>query len=178
MGLWGDIAGGLAAVGGFVAAPFTGGLSIPAGLGAAGAIISGSAVSDAAKKQQQATDQALALQGRMYDTTRADLSPYSSIGVGALGNLRTLAGIPQPAPTAGPGAAPLVPPNAPHATAGPGTPGFGGFTGQQAVPRPGVPAPPQNASGFVTMRAADGSTNQVPAAAVSYYQQKGAQVLQ
>jgi hypothetical protein len=175
MGLWGDIAGGLAAVGGFVAAPFTGGLSIPAGLGAAGAIIGGSAVSDAAKKQQQATNQALALQGRMYDTTRADLSPYSQIGVGALGNLRTLAGIPQPAPVNG---ASGLPPNAPHAMAGPGTPGFTGYTGQQAVPRPGMPTPSQNSSGFVTMRAPDGSTQQVDPAQVSFYQQKGAQVIQ
>src|SRR5690242_20251833 len=94
MGLWSDIAGGLAAVGGFVAAPFTGGMSIPAGLSLGGSIIGAGTVGDAASKQQAATEKALALQGRMYDTTRADLAPYSALGAGAVGNLRFLAGIP------------------------------------------------------------------------------------
>lgn len=137
-----------------------------------GGLIQAHAISSAAAKQQQATEEALALQARMYDTTRSDLMPYNQIGTGALGNLRLLTGLPNPPPAS---SVPLVPPTAPHAGATPSTPGFGSYTGQQAVPRPGVPG--QTAAGSVLMRAPDGTTQQVDPAHVSFYQQKGAQVV-
>lgn len=167
MSIWGDIAGIGTAIGGFALAPFTGGASIPAGLSAAGAIISGSAVSDAAKKQADATTQALNLQKSMYDTTRSDLAPYSQLGAASLGNLRQLTGLPAAAPAAAPAMASTGAPTAPgQRPAPPNTPIEG-----TAVPRA------QTASGFVTMQAPDGTTNQVDPAHVDYYTRLGAQIV-
>lgn len=179
MSIWGDIAGGLTAVGGFVAAPFTGGASIPAGLSAAGAIIGASSVNDAASKQADATKQALDLQKSMYDTTRADLSPYSQTGVAALGNLRQLVGLPamQAQPPAGGGqmqvgtpqhpASPLTTPQGQVLMQQPN----GTFAPSQS------PAQMQTNSGYVTMKAPNGETGQVDAQHVPFYLQKGAQVI-
>lgn len=182
MGLWGDIAGGLTAVGGFVAAPFTGGASIPAGLSAAGAIIGGSAVSDAAKKQADATTQALNLQQQMYNTTRSDLAPYSQTGTAALGNLRQLVGLPtvagmtQGTPGGAPGQVNFTTPQ-PASTTPQGVPLV-----QQPnwtfAPQTQNPVQMQTNSGYVTMKAPNGEMQQVDPAHVPFYQQKGATVLQ
>ena len=187
MGLWSDIAGIGAGIGGFLSAPLTGGASIPIGLSAAGSIISSGAVRDAAQKQADATAQALALQKSMYDTTRADLSPYSQTGVAALGNLRSLVGLPatiQPTPSnPPPGGIPAssVPGGAPGqmqvgSLQNPGAP----LRTPQGMPVPlqSNPVSMQTNSGYVTMRAPDGTTQQVDAAHVPFYQQKGATVLQ
>ena len=164
MSLWSTIAGIGAGIGGFAAAPFTGGASIPAGLALGGALISSGAVSDAAQKQADATSQALALQKTMYDTTRGDLAPYAQTGVGALGNLRQLADVTLPATATAPsGMASTGAPNAVgQRPAPPNTPIVG-----TAVPR----------SGFVTMIGPDGSPNQVDPAHVPYYTNLGAQVV-
>ncbi len=168
MGIWSDIAGIGVGIGGFLAAPFTGGASIPAGLAAGGALISAGAVGDAAQKQADATTQALNLQKTMYDTTRSDLAPYSSLGAASLGNLRQLTGLPAAAPaTAAPPMASIGAPTAVgQRPAPPNTPIVG-----TAVPRA------QTSSGFVTMQAPDGTINQVDPAHVGYYQNLGAQIL-
>jgi len=188
MGLWSDIAGIGAGIGGFLAAPLTGGASIPIGLSAAGSIISSGAVRDAAQKQADATTQALNLQKSMYDTTRADLSPYSQTGVAALGNLRALTGLPTNiAPTPSnppPGGIPAsaVPGGAPGqmqvgTVQNPGAP----LTTPQGAPVPlqsaQSPVQMQTNSGYVTMKAPDGTTQQVDAAHVPFYQQKGAVIV-
>ncbi len=140
-------------------------IGIAAGIGAGANIYS---ANKAAGAQQAATDQSLALQKTMYDTTRADLAPYSSLGAASLGNLRQLTGLPAAAPaTAAP---PMASTGAPTAVgqrpAPPNTPIAG-----TAVPRA------QTSSGFVTMQAPDGTTNQVDPAHVGYYQNLGAQIV-
>lgn len=190
MSIWSDIAGIGAGIAGFAAAPFTGGASIPAGLSAAGALISSGAVSDAASKQATATTQALNLQQQMYNTTRSDLSPYAQTGTAALGNLRQLTGLPATiAPTPSnppPGGIPAS--SMPGGALGQmqvGTPQNPGapLTTPQGAPVPlrsangQSPAQMQTSSGYVTMRAPDGTTQQVDAAHVPFYQQKGATVI-
>jgi hypothetical protein len=151
-------------------------LAIGAGVSAAAGIYETNKASDT---QQKATDQSLALQKQMYDTTRSDLAPYASIGTGALGNLRTLAGLPAPSAV---GTNPGIVPNGIGHTAPAGAPSQG-----TAVPRAGSgslsmagsqsPAQMQTSSGYVTMRAPDGSTAQVDQAHVARAVQLGGQVV-
>ncbi len=155
---------------------------ITAGVGAGAGIYE---TNKAANTQQNATDQSLALQKQMYTQTRQDLSPYASIGTGALSNLRTLAGIPQPPPAFNPTAAGPIPMGAsyvnpagqrvaglPPSTAQAGS--LGAMSGQPAI---ASPAASQTGSGFVTVKAPTGETKQVPASESSYWASKGAQVV-
>lgn len=143
------------------------------------ALVSGAlgahAASSAADKQTASADKALALQSQIYGNTRADLSPFVSLGTGALSNLRKLGGVPNvqsgsmtPAPMA-----PVVTNRVQGSAPTIGT----------AVPRNAATlstfgqAPSGTASGYVTMRAPDGSTNQVPANQVQHWTSRGAQVI-
>lgn len=154
---WGSwLAGAGSIIGGIVAAPFTGGLSIPAGISAAGSIIGSGMASDAsknaAKTQVEASNKALELQ-----------QPYISAGTNAVNRLNTLLGgsgpmsqmsamSPQPAPPA------PVP-----APSGPGI---------------SYPSGGKNSGGrMISMRAPDGSVKAVPASEAAHWQQMGAQVI-
>lgn len=66
---------------------------IGAGSNVAGTVIAAKAQSDAAKKQQEQDDKALAIQQQQYALQRQDTAPYRSLGLGAVGNLGYLAGI-------------------------------------------------------------------------------------
>lgn len=55
--------------------------------------ISGGANDDALQAQQQAGDKALALQEKMYNTSRADLAPYRNTGIAANQKLSNLMGL-------------------------------------------------------------------------------------
>lgn len=57
-----------------------------------GAVISGNAANSAAKTQANAANQAAATQLKMYEQTRADLSPFMSAGTGALSQLANIFG--------------------------------------------------------------------------------------
>ncbi len=169
---------------------------IGAGTGLASAAIQSHAANSASEKQTEASDKSLALQNQIYGNTRADLSPFVGIGTGALGNLRQLAGIPNaPPPTPVP-QMPLQPgstrdPNtgavvyAPGTTMAAGDPGYNPTSGSNVgLPGPNGPIQPRTAanpngtgSGYVTMKAPDGSINRVPSQHVSFYTQKGAQVI-
>ncbi len=164
------------------------GLAIAGAATAAGAGINALAVNSAANKQAAGTTQALNLQQQMYQQTRQDLSPYASIGTSALGNLRQLTGLPAaPTSTPGPNAgqvnystpqAPLTTPQGQTLMQQPN----GSFApqGSPNAVQPGIqsPAQMQTGSGYVMMKAPDGTTQQVDAAHVPFYQQKGAQVIQ
>lgn len=173
MGIWADIAGIGAGIAGFAAAPFTGGASIPAGLAAAGSLVGAGlqsdAVSSAAKAQQDAANKALTLQQTMYNTTRSDLSPYASIGNGALMNLRQLAGIPAAASAPASGVPQSIGSFAK-------TPPAGAPIVGTAVPR-GTVSPNGTDSGYVTLRAPNGSTKAVPMNEVPHWVSLGAQIM-
>lgn len=157
---------------------------ITAGIGAGTSLYENSKAAGAA---QDATDKSLALQKQMYDTTRADLSPYSQTGVAALGNLRQLTGLPANiAPTPSnppPGGIPVssTPGGAPGQmqVGTPQNPGPSLRTPQGGLPpmQGQSPAQMQTSSGYVTMRSPTGETQQVDAAHVPFYQQKGATVI-
>jgi hypothetical protein len=60
-----------------------------------GGLISGRASGQAASAQQAATEAAIAEQRRQFDISRADLAPWRTAGVNALGQLELLLGIGQ-----------------------------------------------------------------------------------
>lgn len=149
---------------------------------------------EAAQGQQQAANQSLDLQKQIYNETTQRLSPYADLGVGALGNLRQLAGVPnpmtgsgKPTATAPPGSPSALAPNAYSYNPQTGVSTYNGYnpqtgqiTGTPPVsydPRTGQTTVNPTASGYVTMRAPDGSTQQVDPGHVDYYRQKGAQVV-
>ena len=153
---WGSwLAGAGAIAGGIIAAPFTGGLSIPAGISAGGSIIGAGIASDAsknaAKTQVAATDKALALQ-----------QPYMNAGANAVNRLDTL--------MAGPGGA-ISKLSAPVQAAQPQP--------VVSLQRPGVQVTQtgHNSGRMISMRAPDGSVKAVPASEAAHWQQMGAQVI-
>jgi len=152
---WGSwLAGAGAIAGGIIAAPFTGGLSIPAGISAAGNIIGAGVASDAsknaAKTQVAATDKALTLQ-----------QPYMNAGANAVNRLNGLLGGPATLSTLGSPAG--------QASGGPMPP-----VAPQAV------QPMQmghNSGRMISMRAPNGSVKAVPASEAAHWQQMGATVI-
>lgn len=94
MGLWGT----LAKIGGVVAAPFTGGLSliptaISAGADITGAIIGSKAASKAAEQQQQAAQRAMELQQPLFQQAAGLYAPYAQQGSQGLSALTSLLGV-------------------------------------------------------------------------------------
>ncbi len=86
-------------IGGYAAAPFTGGASIPIAEGIAQGIGNNEAIDSANAQQQQATDRAVAEQqratgisGDVYNQQRADLAPYRELGGQAFSTLGGLMG--------------------------------------------------------------------------------------
>lgn len=168
---------------------------VAAGSSVASSKIQSNAAKDAAEKQQDATNQAFGLQQQVYRNTQQSLAPYSDLGTGALGNLRQLAGVPNPmtgsgspnAVSAARSAAAVAPSSYTYNPAS-GITTYNGFnpqTGQITGTPPkitigpgGVPVlSPTTQSGYVTMRAPDGSMQQVDPQHVDFYRQKGAQVV-
>ena len=78
----------------WVAVAVVGGSVITAGVGAASS-------RSASRAAQRGADAATAEQARQYDQTRADFAPYRQVGVGALGQLAQLYGIPSGSGSAG-----------------------------------------------------------------------------
>lgn len=193
MSLWKTIAGVVTAGAGFLTGQPE---LIGPGLGLIGSSLQESSVNSAAEKQQQATNQALGIQKSVYDQTQARLSPYSDLGIGALGNLRSMLGI--AAPPSGP---PGVPTNArqsvstlaPNAyTYDPATgrtnftgynPQTGAISGTPPVTLGGGqfsatnPVASQSRSGFVTVRAPNGETAQIDPAHVALALQHGGSIV-
>lgn len=175
-------------------------VAIPAIIGAAGsvggALIQRHAANSATQAQTDASDKALNLQRDIYTQQRNDLAPYREGGAGAMSLLNLGLGItPQGTatvpgltsdgphtsargPNGEPGQVAQRNPNAQTTTFVPAT----AYTGDTAVPR-GLaslgqsPAQAQTSSSYVTMRAPDGATRQVPANQVGFYQAKGAEVV-
>lgn len=96
MSIWSTI-GGIAMIGGGLVTANPG--LVTAGAGVLGSGIASDQVSKAAKKQQQATDQGLALQQQINAQNQARLDPYIQLGNGAVGNLRGLIGMNVSAPS-------------------------------------------------------------------------------
>lgn len=151
-----------------------------------GAAIEAHAAGQAADKQQAATNQALGVQQGVYNQTRADLSPYTALGQGAVGNLRQLAGIPGGAPVNNGANLPpgvqggRVSPLAyvqPNATSVQLPQGNYGPTTQVPTNLTASANPNGSQSSYVLMQAPTGERQQVPADQVSFYQQRGAQVV-
>lgn len=133
---------------------------------------------EAQNQQLAATREALALQERMYNQSRADLAPYRTIGNAAMGPLGHFLGLPgyergnegiQPR-AANP---PMPPPTVAPSGASSSTPAtLGGLldphreTSLSAAP------------GTVMMEAPDGTRQAVPSAQVDHYRSLGAKVVQ
>ncbi len=156
---WGSwLAGAGAVVGGIVAAPFTGGLSIPAGISAGASLIGAGMASDAsknaAKTQVAATDKAIGLQQPYMNAGTNAVNRLDSLmgGSGALSAMGSGQGSPQPMSSMAMPANPAAPP----------TPW--GQTGH-------------NSGRMISMRAPDGSVKAVPASEAAHWQQKGATVI-
>lgn len=77
-------------IGGAIGAPFTGGASLA--LTAAGASMEGA--EKAAKQEEQANNQALALQKQMYEQHRQDMAPWANTGASAMYQLGSAMGLP------------------------------------------------------------------------------------
>lgn len=96
-----------ARIGGYAAAPWTGGASIAVGEGIAQGLEGNEAIDDANQAQQQATNQAVAEQQKasgisadVYQQQRADLAPYRDLGGQAFSTLGGLMGFSQAAAAA------------------------------------------------------------------------------
>lgn len=101
MGFWKKLGGIGAMVGGGVLSFLPGGqVAGPALLAGGAALLGNDAETEAAKEavasQERATNEALALQDRMYQQSRADLSPYMGYSSGAMSNLGAMVGLPAP----------------------------------------------------------------------------------
>ena len=84
MSIWDSLLGGAAAIGGVVAAPFTGGASLgltAGGLGLIGAGLGADASKSAANQQAQAQQNQLAFQQQQWQQTQQNLSPYLQQGL-------------------------------------------------------------------------------------------------
>lgn len=167
---------------------------IAAGVGAGGAAYAAHKASSgaqaAADTQAEYGKQALALQEKMYQQTRGDLAPWMTAGQRANSTLSYAMGlgaIPFVEPGAG-GATKAVPdysrPRGTNEIVGYAVPRgtTSGPTGLAAAIRTSVAdlagavpgAATQTASGYVTMRAPDGTTQSVPSQYVNHYTQRGA----
>lgn len=180
------------------------GSAIAAGGGVASAKIASGAAKDAAEAQGASADKAMLLAQQQMEQQRADTAPWRNAGgqaVTALSGLMGLPSGPPPGPTGvpsnigpPPGAIPnehgvgfgiLKPGVTPEQAADPGFqyqgPSVGQTSSLASLAPPSAPTPPtlapgvqQTQSGYVTMRAPNGSMRPVPAAQVSHYEQLGA----
>lgn len=140
-------------------------IAIPAIIGGgaslASAAIGAHAAGSARKEQQQATNQALAVNKGIYEGQQKLTNPYVQAGYTSLANLMQdhwgqRAGVPQA-----------------------GAPSYGGPDSQRYAMQnqPGLGDYSSAMSGGVQMRAPDGSVKAVPQQLVEKYRAKGAQVI-
>jgi len=154
------------------------GSAITGGIGAAGQLIGAGiqsgAITDAAKIQAQTAAEALAYEkqrdaylqsteANRYGTMVTERAPYVATGNSANSAMASYLGLPAPPPQA-----PVTPPPTYQA---PPPPGLAAST---ATPGTAVP---RQGPGMVTMRAPDGTTQQVPTSQQAHYQSLGATVV-
>jgi len=185
------------ATGGGGAVPFgatAGGYALRYGLGPAaglaGSAIQAHAASQAQDAQQHYLDQALAyekekdaydrkvaedaraLEQQRYGDREGRLAPYRATGAASNASMAAFLGLPAPADGGLPAPKPFTPttplPYAPAVQPDRTT----------ASAAPGAPATPASSGPLVTVRAPTGATRQVPESQVSYWQSRGATVVE
>ena len=133
---------------------------------------------DTLAAQTKAQQDAVRLQGQMYNTTQGQQAPYRGIGASALGPLGYWVGLPG-YEQGNTGQTPY-----PYTPAQPiDLSSYGGSASPTATLANGTPpagtplassAPNESSAGTVTLRAPDGSTRSVPADQVAFYLSRGA----
>jgi hypothetical protein len=179
---------------------------IAGGIAAAGAIgsaiIASKAAKSAAQTQTEASDKALDLQKEMYNTTRSDLSPWTTQGqkaATALGSLMGLDSVSGATSGSSSGSTSTQTgsrtptPNAVYMNKAVPTDSAAADDVQQALTNqiastyplssvasnnPQTAAQAQTQSGYVTMRAPSGETQSVPSHTVNLWKSRGAVVVQ
>lgn len=164
-------AGGTGAAAGTTAATVGGGsllhallpTIISSGAGVLGTALTNKANKDAAKIENEYLDKALGVQEGQRQQQRADTKGYRELGLGAVGSLGYLSGIPISNEAMHP----------PEISTGIPLPPQGGTLGSLGGPQPPQPSQPTQAPGMVRMQAPDGSFGMVPQANVAAAQAKG-----
>ena len=168
--------------------------AISGGASTFGAYESSKASKNAASVQEQAAQQAIALQQNIYNTQVARTQPYVNAGTTSLNNLMAkywgssfndqVASYTQGGRAAGYGYAPpqsgtlssAAPSPQPYPTLS--APPASGSPMPMSAPPSAAPGAAPGASGGVLMRAPTGETSMVPSNLVQQFIQKGAQVVQ
>lgn len=181
MGFWKTLGGGLLALGGVATGQ-------PSLIAAGGNMIANSLSGDSVKKaneqQQAATDQAQGKLDTVYGQTRSDISPYIQTGQSAINSLGQMVGLPgvQTAQASGEIAGAnnkgTIAANTLADLMGGHQPSADAQVVGTAVARNPQAAQSQTGSSYVTVQAPNGGpTKQVPADQASYWQSKGATVV-
>ncbi len=127
------------------------------------------AAEKAGDKTAQSTREALDFQKQVYGQRQAQLSPYSTIGTGALNQLSSGLGIRPTTPVN----VPMTLSNGQPAMPQQGQQGSIGALGAQAAKLP----TDASMGGMVTVKAPTGETRQVPSGLAEFYTARGAQVV-
>lgn len=156
---------------GTTAALIMGGLA--AGSHLAAAKVQSNAAKNAAKTQEQAGQQSIALQRQGYEDAKTNLAPWMATGQNAMGALTSRLGVSpgQPMPV-GSGQTPAAAGAMPRLQAPQGSANLAVFNRSPAASPPA--SQPGPGSSTVRLRAPNGDEMDVPAARAGFYMSKGA----